>query len=65
MEFKYLPDEIQVVAAGILGKKLMDMDMREKEPVEKLARNIAQAFIVLYVQSGECSFPDSSDSACR
>ncbi len=65
MEFKYLPDEIQVIAAGILGKKLMDIDLHEKEPVEQLARNIAQAFIVLYVQRGGCSFPDSSDSACR
>ncbi|EIN0895636.1 hypothetical protein LOE77_002815 [Salmonella enterica] len=65
MEFKYLPDDIQAIAAGVLGKKLMDMDLHEKEPVEQLARNIARAFTVLYVRGEECSLLNGSDSACQ
>lgn len=49
MEFKYLPTEIQVIAALTLRGKIEINDERTtKEPVVQLAREVREAFMTLY-----------------
>ncbi|WP_045441290.1 hypothetical protein [Citrobacter sp. S-77] len=49
MEFKYLPESMQNIAAMTLKEKILNLEGAwAKEPVLQLARGINEAFITLY-----------------
>lgn len=51
MKFEDLPADIQLVAANCLSRLIMDRSHMEKEPMERLAQDIKNAFVNLYYQS--------------
>ncbi|EPQ4128360.1 hypothetical protein LAD80_000703 [Proteus mirabilis] len=51
MKFKDLPYDIQLVAAKCLSQLITEWSCMEKEPMERLARDIKDAFINLYHQN--------------
>ncbi len=50
MKFEDLPNDIQLVAANCLSRLIMERPYMEKEPMERLAQDIKNAFIGLYHQ---------------
>ncbi|ETS29640.1 hypothetical protein PTE_04067 [Photorhabdus khanii NC19] len=51
MKFEDLPVDIQLVAASCLSRLIIERPHIEKEPMEKLARNIKNAFVSLCYQN--------------
>ncbi|UNH40186.1 hypothetical protein [Moellerella wisconsensis] len=51
MKFEDLPTDIQLVAANCLSRLIMERPHMEKEPMERLAQDIKNAFVNLYHQS--------------
>lgn len=63
MEFKDLPPEVQEMAANMVRSQLMTIELGtvEKETIDNIARNVRNAFIVLYEEKQSSDNQDSPD----
>ncbi|MDM9282474.1 hypothetical protein QU814_04610 [Providencia rettgeri] len=66
MKFEDLPADIQLVAANCLSRLIMDRSHMEKEPMERLARDVKNAFIELFGSESESiDHTKSTQVVCR